>query len=234
MKGLTPNDEVSFRRKKVDYAILLVDFQNEFAKPGGKLHHHVSGVMEKTDMIAKVTRVVKAARNSGGLVIHSPAIMKADECFTDTSIDPKNYRQMRGLFTEGTWNCNIIDELTPDLSRSDDEVVLTGRTDFSAFEGTGLQELLEKRGVKNMFVAGFLTNGCVEETARAATERLPDLRVVVLTDGCAATSTTEHRLVIKFTMPLYYKTMTCAVCLTKIRSKGDVTKALPHMRGVLY
>jgi len=62
MKGLTPNDEVSFRRKKVDYAILLVDFQNEFAKPGGKLHHHVSGVMEKTDMIAKVTRVVKAAR----------------------------------------------------------------------------------------------------------------------------------------------------------------------------
>ena len=43
-------------------AILLIDFQNEFAKPGGKLHDSVAGVMETTGMLEKVPHVVRAAR----------------------------------------------------------------------------------------------------------------------------------------------------------------------------
>jgi hypothetical protein len=43
-------------------AILLLDFQNEFAKPGGKLHDGVKSVMESTGMLNKVPHVVRAAR----------------------------------------------------------------------------------------------------------------------------------------------------------------------------
>jgi nicotinamidase-related amidase len=46
-------------------AILLINFQNEFAKPGGKLHDGVDGVtsvMEHTGMLQKVPHVVRAAR----------------------------------------------------------------------------------------------------------------------------------------------------------------------------
>ena len=43
-------------------AILLLDFQNEFVKPGGKLHSSVAGVMESTGMLGKVPHVVRAAR----------------------------------------------------------------------------------------------------------------------------------------------------------------------------
>ena len=32
-------------------AILLLDFQNEFAKKGGKLHNQVSAVMDETGML---------------------------------------------------------------------------------------------------------------------------------------------------------------------------------------
>jgi nicotinamidase-related amidase len=43
-------------------AILLLDFQNEFAMPGGKLHDGVASVMEYTGMLKKVPHVVRAAR----------------------------------------------------------------------------------------------------------------------------------------------------------------------------
>jgi nicotinamidase-related amidase len=43
-------------------AILLLDFQNEFAKPGGKLHDGVASVMGSTGMLNKVPHVVRAAR----------------------------------------------------------------------------------------------------------------------------------------------------------------------------
>jgi nicotinamidase-related amidase len=43
-------------------AILLINFQNEFAKPGGKLHDGVASVMEHTEMLKKVPDVVRAAR----------------------------------------------------------------------------------------------------------------------------------------------------------------------------
>jgi nicotinamidase-related amidase len=44
-------------------AILILDFQNELAKPGGKLHSDgLVGVMEKTGMLQKVPHVIRAAR----------------------------------------------------------------------------------------------------------------------------------------------------------------------------
>ena len=43
-------------------AVLLLDFQNEFAKPGGKLHDGVKGVMEQTGMLTNVPPFVNEAR----------------------------------------------------------------------------------------------------------------------------------------------------------------------------
>lgn len=42
-------------------AIILLDFQNKFAKPGGVLHHHVAEVMEENDVMQKVEEFVRAA-----------------------------------------------------------------------------------------------------------------------------------------------------------------------------
>mgnify|MGYP002179372651 CR=1 FL=1 len=45
--------ETSLRANNSRTAILLLDFQNEFAKPGGKLHDGVAIVMEYTGMLLK-------------------------------------------------------------------------------------------------------------------------------------------------------------------------------------
>jgi nicotinamidase-related amidase len=54
--------ETVLRANNSRTAILLLDFQNEFAMPGGKLHDGVASVMEYTGMLKKVPHVVRAAR----------------------------------------------------------------------------------------------------------------------------------------------------------------------------
>ena len=46
-------------------AVLLVDFQNEFAKPEGKLHAAVDEVMTQTGMMENVPEFVEFARYVG-------------------------------------------------------------------------------------------------------------------------------------------------------------------------
>lgn len=43
-------------------AIIVIDFQNEFVRPKGKLHEEVEELMEQTGMLQKIPHVVNAAR----------------------------------------------------------------------------------------------------------------------------------------------------------------------------
>mmetsp|Transcript_49912 Transcript_49912/g.150107 ORF Transcript_49912/g.150107 Transcript_49912/m.150107 type:complete len:235 (-) Transcript_49912:346-1050(-) len=194
------------RPKRSRYALILLDVQNEFVSEGGKLNDGVSALMKDMGMIEKMKRLLSAAREADALIIHSPVIMKSGETFEEPDFDPQNYSKLHGLFTEGTWNCDFVDGLRP---LDDSEIVLTGRNDFCAFKGTELQSILEDGGVKKLFVCGFLTNLCVEETARAATERVRGLKVTVVIDCCAAKTREEHINVIEHSLPLYCSIMRC-------------------------
>ena len=43
-------------------ALLLLDFQNEFASPGGKLYADIAGVATDNGMLEKVPKLLRAAR----------------------------------------------------------------------------------------------------------------------------------------------------------------------------
>ena len=47
-------------------AVVLIEYQNDFATDGGVLHGAVSEVMEKTDMLENTKRVVEKAREDLG------------------------------------------------------------------------------------------------------------------------------------------------------------------------
>jgi len=162
--------------------------------------------MERTGMLDKVRQVVDAARETDALIIHSPVIMKANELFQEADFDSQNYSKQYGLFTEGTWNAEFVEETKP----NEDEIVLSGRNDFNAFKGTELTQLLQENDIETLYIMGFLTNVCVEDTVIAATELLPHLRVVVLTDGCAALTMKEHNLTINASLPVLCDTTSCA------------------------
>jgi len=204
--------------------VILLDFQNEFAKPGGKLHDSVADTIRGNGMLEKVPKLVEVARNKGSLILHSPVIMKTGDRFQVTKdFDPHSYAAMDGLFQEGTWNSQFVDELQPKMG----EEILWGRNDFSAFEGTELQSILKRHKIETVILCGFLSNVCIECTAGAAKQQIPGLKVVVCSDGCAAKTQQEHETTMSNTLPLLdIQVMKCFEVEEMIRTE---TKPLPHL-----
>lgn len=71
-----------------------------------------------------------------------------DSNSTSTSCREVEYTKQFGLFTENTWNCEIIHKVEP----RNDDIVLTDRNDFSAFAGTNLVAKLKENNIKHFFV----------------------------------------------------------------------------------
>jgi len=164
-------------------ALILIEYQNEFAAEGGKLHDAVKGVMAATNMLANTAEVAAAARTKGCKVLHCPIAFKAD-----MSDNPnKGLGILKGcadggLFVEGTWNAAFCDAVKPMAG----DLVVTGKKGLDAFPGTDLEALLLEHGIRTVALAGFLTNCCVESTMRTAYEK--GFNVITLKDCTAATS----------------------------------------------
>jgi nicotinamidase-related amidase len=68
-----------------------------------------------------------------------------------------------------------------------------GKRTLDAFNSTNLDFLLRVNCIKNVAFCGFLTNVCVEGTARSAYDK--GYKVFLLKDACAAISAEEQKYV---------------------------------------
>ena len=172
--------------KAKETAVVLIEFQNEFCKEGGKLHDGVKGEIGRQNTIPNAAKLVEGARNKGALVIHSPFVFN-EKYFED--------HHMQGIvkavadgdaFREGTWGAEIIDELKPQEA----DKIVGGKCTLCGFNKTNLDELLKEGNIKNVVIGGFLTNFCVESTARTAYDK--GYGVTIMKDATAATSEEEQ------------------------------------------
>jgi len=208
-------------------AVLVLDFQNEFVSPGGKLHNDVKDMMEKTGMVEKLSNFVAMARENGAIIIHSPVIIPpGGKIQTGDGWDPHAFAQIEGLFEEGTWNA----EMAKGIDQREEDIVLQGRKCFWAFDGTNLADILKERNIKSFFAGGFLTNMCVEESIHEASQ-IEGLDVYALTDGCAAKSPEEHFAATNGTFPLLCSTCTCHQAASIVRSLATRDGVPPALMG---
>ncbi|KAK9091282.1 hypothetical protein Sjap_024459 [Stephania japonica] len=95
------------------------------------------------------------------------------------------------LIIDGTEEAELMPEIV-ELMREEDKVV--EKSTYSAFRGTGLEEWLVERGVKEVVVTGVMTNLCCETTARDAFVR--GFRVFFSTDATATEVVELHEATI--------------------------------------
>mmetsp|Transcript_15116 Transcript_15116/g.31088 ORF Transcript_15116/g.31088 Transcript_15116/m.31088 type:complete len:246 (+) Transcript_15116:54-791(+) len=192
-------------------AIICIEFQNEFATEGGKLHDSVKGVMESTNMIDNTVDICGAARQAGVKIFHAP-IMFAE----DHSDNPNKGLGILGgcagggLFTTGTWNADYCEPMIP----KDGDVIVAGKKGLDAFPGSDLEEKLKSNGIETVAIAGFLTNCCCESTMRTAYEK--GFNVVTLTDCMASQSEEGHKAATEGTFGMFSSPMTKNEFKTKI------------------
>ena len=154
-------------------ALLIVDVQNDFASPDGALS--VKGGEEILDRVNEL-----AAGGGFDLVIATRDWHPEDHgSFTE------NGGQWPRHCVQGSWGA----ELHPGLGTGRVDMVIDkgqepGTDGYSAFDGTGLEELLKGRGIDEVVVVGLATDYCVRASALHAIEA--GLKTTVDPDGVRA------------------------------------------------
>lgn len=147
-------------------AVIVVDMQNDFAHPRGRLF-----VPEAPKTIANIARLIKRARAH-----NVPVIYTQDWHMKE---DPE-FKIWGEHAVAETWGAEIVDELKP---LRDDIVIRKLR--YDAFYGTQLEHLLSRVIRRDtLIITGTVANICVLHTAGSAALRWFD--VVVPIDGISA------------------------------------------------
>ena len=144
-------------------ALLIIDVQESFRR------RPMWQAVSNPDIVDDVTRLVRAARTAGDLVIwclHA-------EPGTDSVFDPAG------------GHVRLIEP----LAAQPGEPVLT-KTSINAFTTTNLQQLLTQNGIRKLTIGGIRTEQCCETTARLASDL--GYEVVFVTDA-TATFPIPHR-----------------------------------------
>ncbi|WP_217586096.1 cysteine hydrolase family protein [Lentibacillus saliphilus] len=161
-------------------AILLIDMQNDAVKPNGILPAE-----DALEIIEPIDHLLQLARQHTLPIIYTQHIHRND--LSDFGI--ARYFEPPSCLEDGLGK-NIIDELTPQES----DIVLLKRR-YDAFIGTELDLILRQKNIKNLIVAGVLTDGCVLGTVAHA--RGLDYKVCLLEDCTRGTTIEKHRAALK-------------------------------------
>ncbi len=133
-------------------ALLLVDMQNDFVRPGGALY-----VPQAQETIRAIESLLALARKSGmRRVFTQDTHRQGDE----------EWRVWPPHAERGSWGWQIVPELAPEAR----ETVIE-KLRYDAFYGTELDHLLRSWGVRSLIICGTLANICVHYTAASAALR---------------------------------------------------------------
>jgi nicotinamidase-related amidase len=154
----------SFEIAAGDCALLVIDMQDEFVKPGWT----PDWVPEATAQVPRIKRLIKFCRERDIPVIYtvySKTHNYLDRPATGVTM-PGRYPELQidrsGHFVEG----HVWHEIAP----AEGEIVIH-KSSYGAFYDTPLETILKNLGKNTVIVSGTLTNFCCGTTARQAYER---------------------------------------------------------------
>lgn len=105
------------------------------------------------------------------------------------------------LWSKGSFEHDVVAELAP----RPDELVID-KNASSAFNGTGIDQLLRNLGLETLVVTGMATDMCVETTARDAADR--GYNVIVVEDATATFFPEHHAAALSAMARVYTKVLT--------------------------
>jgi len=158
-------------------ALIIVDMQNDFVKPEGKLF-----VPTAPQTVPVIKGLLEKARKAGVLRIFTQD--------THYPGDPE-FKIWGEHVLKGSWGWEIIDELKPKIP----EEIVVEKMRYDGFFGTSLDHILRVYGIKNLVVVGTVANICVLHTVASAAMNL--YKVIVPIDGISALTEFDKHLTLR-------------------------------------
>jgi ureidoacrylate peracid hydrolase len=169
--------EASREEEKMDSALLCIDMQNGFVHPDGSFLRTGRTLFNRESVIEENVALLGEARERGMPVVHTAHVHRRGYVDAPPFV-VEMFEPVDGI-VGGTWDGAHLDELAP---AEGEPVVYKNR--YDAFLYTDLEVVLRSLGVRSLLIAGVVTHGCVESTARAADMR--DFDVTVATDAVSS------------------------------------------------
>ena len=165
-------------------ALLVVDMQNDFVKPDGKLV-----VNSAAETIPNIKQFLESARKSNLHIVYTQDThFEGDR---EWGIWPEHCRK-------NTWGWQIIEELKP---QARDLICLKNR--YDAFYGTWLEHFLAHLWkVEHLVITGTVSNICVVHTAASAGLRW--FHLVIPANGISALTEFDQAMTLRQVSSLYY------------------------------
>ncbi len=170
-----------------DTCLLFVDIQKMFCIPGMDPAHpeidadHYFHRRLRATAIPNQVRLLEAARASGIQVIHTIIEALTEDC-RDASLD---HKLSDILVPKDHPLAPPIDELKPIKN----EIVLP-KTSSGVFNSTNIDYVLRNLNIRNLIVAGVVTDQCVDMAVRDGADR--GFMVSVPEDACATYTQERH------------------------------------------
>lgn len=159
--------------EKATTALVIIDMQRDFVEPGGFGEALGNDVSLVRSAIEPCTKVLKAARDAGIMVIHTREGHRAD--LTDCppaklTRGGKTFIGEKGpkgrILIRGEAGHDIIPELYPVAGEP-----VIDKPGKGAFYQTDLHLILQNQNIKTLIVCGVTTEVCVTTTVREANDR---------------------------------------------------------------
>ncbi len=162
-------------------ALLVIDVQNATFGPKDATARPEFHAIATTRVIPNIARLLAAFRHADLEIIYT-VMENLTEDGRDRSLDYKLF----GLsIAKGSWEAKIVADIAP----AGDEIVLS-KTSSSVFNSTNLDYLLRNMGIEDVFVAGFLTDQCIDHAVKDGADRGYYMNCVH--DACAAETEARH------------------------------------------
>jgi nicotinamidase-related amidase len=167
--------------RKGGAALLIIDAQNATCSPKDKVERPEFHAAATERVIPNIRRLLAAFRDARLEVIYTVMENLTDDG-RDRSLD---YKLSNMSVAKGSWGAQVIAEIAP----ARDEIVLP-KTSSSVFNSTNLDYLLRNIGIEDVFVAGFLTDQCIDHAVKDGADR--GYYMTCVHDACAAESEARH------------------------------------------
>ncbi|MES2028649.1 MAG: isochorismatase family cysteine hydrolase [Pseudomonadota bacterium] len=179
-------------------ALVIIDMQRDFMEPGGFGETLGNDVSQLARAVAPIAAVLKAARETGMMVVHTreghlPDLSDAPPAKIERgapSLRIGDPGPMGRILIRGEAGHDIIPALYP----VEGEIIID-KPGKGAFYATTLGADLKARDIDTLLVCGVTTEVCVNTTVREANDR--GYRCIVIADGCASYFPEFHEMGLK-------------------------------------
>lgn len=180
-------------------ALVIIDMQRDFCAPGGYADHAGLDVRRLRAPIPAIQHLLDTARHAGMLVVftregHLPDLSDCPPAKLTRSamagarigsIGPLGRLLIRGEYGQ---------DLIPECEPWPGEITID-KPGYSAFEQTGLDELLHWYGISQLLLCGVTTEVCVHSTLRGAIDR--GYQCLTVADACAGNDPVLHEAALR-------------------------------------